>query len=182
MRGGGLFQRQHPVNARPQFAFRHPAIDGVGRRALLARAGVEHRQSVQRAVFHIKRPDRERRASLPPGHDDHSAPQRQQRNRPVEVWLAQRFPPDIDAFRREVPDGRHHVLGSVVDGQVSAQIPAGRDFFIRARRGNDARAEDFGHLHHAGAHAASATVHKENLPGPQSSVAHQAKLGGDARQ
>ena len=107
---------------------------------------------------------------------------RQQRDDSVEIRLAQRLPPDVDALGRKPLDGGSHILRLVIDRQVGAQVPARRDFLIGARRGDDPRAEDLGHLHHARADAARAAVHEQHLPRLQIGVAHQAELGGDADQ
>ena len=55
------------------------------------------------------------------------------------------------------------IFGLVVDGDVGAELAAGRAFFRRAGGGDDAGAESLGELDRGGADARGAAVHEQRL-------------------
>src|SRR5437763_1544804 len=80
--------------------------------------------------------------------EGHAAARAKQPNGPIEIRLAQRFPPHVDPLRRVLFDSGVDILALVLDGQIGAQLFAQRDLLLAAGRGNDPRADRLGHLHH----------------------------------
>ena len=127
---------------------------------LLFRRGVEHGEAVDGAVLGVERAHREDRPGVSAGHDNHPPALGQQRNRPLEVRLAQRLPPHAHALRSKLLDARIDIFALVVDRQVGAQLAAQAQLRRTARGRDDSRALRLGHLHEQPAHPARGGVHE----------------------
>ena len=141
-----------------QAAAGHPAVDFGGALALFLGRGVEHGETVQRAVFYIERADWQRRARIAAGHDDYPPAHGHVFDGQVEILFAQRFPPHVDGA--EFFQRGFEIVGLVVDGHVCADLAAELHFLIAAGGGEDSCADGPGHLHHGRTDAARAAVYE----------------------
>ena len=75
--------------------------------------------------------------------------------------------------------GRDEVLGFIVNGDVGAELAAGRAFFRRAGGGDDARAERLGELDRGGADAGGAAMHQKSFAAFETAALHHVVPDGE---
>src|SRR5664280_1916668 len=75
--------------------------------------------------------------------------------------------------------GCDEVIGFIVNGHVGPELAAGGAFFLRARGGDDARAERLGELNRRGADAGRAAMHQEGLAAFEAAAFHHVVPDGE---